>query len=96
TAMQFARTGATIVAAGLKDRLLDGPDVSQMPLRHLTIAPGGGLALAGACPMINEGKVPTGVLHGASFPLEQFEVALALAARRVPGQDAVRVSLKVA
>ncbi|MCK9901849.1 alcohol dehydrogenase [Parafrankia colletiae] len=96
TAMQIARTGATIVAAGMKDRLLDGLDVSQIPLRHLTIAPGGGLDLAGACTMINEGKVPTGVLHGASFPLEQFEDALALADRRVPGQDAVRVSLKVA
>lgn len=96
TAMRIARTGATIVAAGMKDRLLDGFDVSQIPLRHLTIAPGGGLDLAGACTMINEGKVPTGVLHGASFPLEQFEDALALADRRVPGQDAVRVSLKVA
>lgn len=96
TAMQIARTGATIVAAGMKDRVLDGFDVSQIPLRHLTIAPGGGLDLAGACTMINEGKVPTGALHGASFPLEQFEDALALADRRVPGQDAVRVSLEVA
>lgn len=95
-AMRLARTGATIVAAGMKDRLLDGLDLNQIPLRHLTIAPGGGLDLAGACTMINEGKVPTDVLHGASFPLEQFEDALALADRRVPGQDAVRVSLKVA
>ncbi|UGQ14872.1 zinc-binding dehydrogenase [Yinghuangia sp. ASG 101] len=96
TALDIARTGGTIVAAGMKDRLLDGFDVSRIPLRHLTIAPGGGLDLAGACTMINDGKVPTGLLHGASFPLERFEDALALADRRVPGHDAVRVSLRVA
>ena len=44
--------------------------------------------------MINEGKVPTGELLGGSFPLERIEEALALAVRRGPGTDAVRVSLE--
>lgn len=96
TAMRLTRTGGTVVAAGMKDRLLDGFDANEIPLRHITIAPGGGLDLAGACTMINNGSVPTGLLHGASFPLERFEDALALADRRTPGQDAVRVSLQIA
>jgi hypothetical protein len=45
--------------------------------------------------LINEGKVPTRELLGASFPLDRFEEALALADRRVPGKDAVRVSLQI-
>ena len=48
-----------------------------------------------ACTLINEGKVPTRELLGASFPLDRFEDALALADRRLPGQDAVRVSLEI-
>jgi threonine dehydrogenase-like Zn-dependent dehydrogenase len=95
TAMDLVRTGGTIIAAGMKDRLLDGFDVTQIPLRHITILPGGGLDLPLACTLINEGKVPTRELLGASFPLERFEEALALADRRVPGTDAVRVSLQI-
>jgi len=95
TAMDLVRTGGTIIEAGMKDRLLDGFDVTQIPLRHITIAPGGGLDLPLACTLINEDKVPTRELLGATFPLERFEEALALADRRVPGRDAVRVSLEI-
>jgi threonine dehydrogenase-like Zn-dependent dehydrogenase len=94
-AMDLVRTGGTIIEAGMKDRLLDGFDVTQIPVRHITIAPGGGLDLPLACTLINEGKVPTRELLGESFPLERFEEALALADRRVPGRDAVRVSLEI-
>ena len=94
-AMDLVRTGGTIIEAGMKDRLLDGFDVTQIPVRHITIAPGGGLDLPLACTLINEGKVPTRELLGASFPLDRFEDALALADRRVPGKDAVRVSLEI-
>lgn len=95
TAMSLCRMGGTIIAAGMKDRPLDGLDVNQIPLRFLSIIPGGGLDLTGACTMINDGKVPTAELLGASFPLEKFEDALALVDRRTPGHDAVRVSLEV-
>lgn len=95
-AMQLVRTGGTVIEAGLKDRLLDGFDVTQIPLRNLTVLPGAGLDLAGACTMINDGKVPTAELLGASFTLEHFEEALALMERRVPGRDAVRVALQIA
>src|SRR5262245_29343013 len=95
TAMDLVRTRGTVIAAGMKDRPLDGLDVNTIPLRHITIAPGGGLDLPRACTLINEGKVPTRELLGASFPLDRFEEALALADRRVPGKDAVRVSLEI-
>jgi threonine dehydrogenase-like Zn-dependent dehydrogenase len=93
--MDLVHSGGSVIVAGMKDRLLDGFDVTQIPVRHITILPGGGLDLPLACTLINEGKVPTRELLGASFPLERFEEALALADRRVPEQDAVRVSLEV-
>jgi threonine dehydrogenase-like Zn-dependent dehydrogenase len=95
TAMDLVRSGGTVIAAGMKDRPLDGFDINIIPLRHITILPGGGLDLPLACTMINEGRVPTHDMLGASFPLERFEDALALADRRVPGRDAVRVSLEI-
>lgn len=94
-AMDLVRTGGTVIEAGMKDRPLESFDVSRIPLRHITILPGGGLDLRGACTMINEGKVPTAELLGASFPLERFEDALALMDRRIAGSDAVRVSLAI-
>jgi len=45
--------------------------------------------------MVNDGEVPTHELSGASFPLECFEEALALAGRRIPGRDAVRVCFEI-
>ena len=95
TAFELTRPGGTVVAAGMKDRPLEGFDINQIPLRHITVLPGGGVDLRLACSLINDGKVPTKELLGESFPLERFEDALALAERRVEGTDAVRVSLEV-
>jgi len=95
TAMDLVRPRGTVIVAGMKDGVLDGFDVTRIPLRHITIAPGGGLDLPLACTLINQGKVPTRELLGATFPLDRFEEALALADRRVPGRDAVRVSLEI-
>jgi threonine dehydrogenase-like Zn-dependent dehydrogenase len=95
TAMDLVRSGGSVIAAGMKDRPLDGFDANSIPLCSITILLGGGMDLPLACTMINEGKVPTHEMLGASFPLERFEDALALADRRVPGQDAVRVSLEI-
>ena len=95
TAFQLVRRGGTVVAAGMKDRALDGLDINQIPLRSITVLPGGGVDLALACSLINDGKVPTKELLGTSFPLERFEDALAIAERRVKDTDAARVSLEV-
>jgi threonine dehydrogenase-like Zn-dependent dehydrogenase len=96
TALELVGPGGKVVAAGMKDRPLDGLDINRIPLRHVTVLPGGGVDLALSCSLINDGKVPTKDLLGESFPLERFEEALALAERRVDGKDAVRVSLEVA
>jgi threonine dehydrogenase-like Zn-dependent dehydrogenase len=93
-ALDLVRPGGTIVAAGFKDRPAE-VDVSLIPRRNLRILPGAGLDLAGACTLINEGRVPTADLLGETFPLERFEEALALLDRRLPGRDAVRVSLQI-
>ncbi len=95
TAFELVRRGGKVVAAGMKDRALDGFDINQIPLRGITVLPGGGVDLALSCSLINDGKVPTKELLGESFPLERFEEALALVERRVDGKDAVRVSLEV-
>jgi threonine dehydrogenase-like Zn-dependent dehydrogenase len=95
TAFDLVRIGGRIIAAGMKTAPLDGLDVNQIPLRYITILPGGGVDLALSCTMINEGKVPTAELLGESFPLERFEDALAMVERRTPGKDAVRVSLSI-
>ena len=95
TAFELVRPGGKVVAAGMKDRALDGFDLNLIPLRHITVLPGGGFDLSLSCSMINDGKVPTKDLLGESFPLERFEEALALAERRVDSRDAVRVSLSV-
>jgi threonine dehydrogenase-like Zn-dependent dehydrogenase len=96
TAFELVRPGGKVVAAGMKDRALDGFDINQIPLRHITVLPGGGVDLSLSCSMINDGKVPTKDLLGESFPLERLEEALALVERRAEGRDAVRVSLEVA
>ncbi|HXK22847.1 MAG TPA: zinc-binding dehydrogenase [Myxococcota bacterium] len=95
-AIDLVRPSGTIIAAGFKDRPVEGFDVSLIPRRNLKILPGAGLDLAQACTLINEGRVPTAELLGATFPLERFEEALALLDRRLPGRDAVRVSLQIA
>jgi threonine dehydrogenase-like Zn-dependent dehydrogenase len=48
-----------------------------------------------AISLIREGKVPTADLLGESFPLEKVDEALALVDQKIPGRDAIRVSLQL-
>ncbi|MET0726950.1 MAG: alcohol dehydrogenase, partial [Acidimicrobiales bacterium] len=80
---------------GFKDRPLDGMMVNWIPLRQITLHPGTGLDVERAVTLINEGRVPTAELLGETIPLERFGEALALLDRRVPGRDAVRLSLQI-
>lgn len=84
-AIDLVRPSGTVVAAGFKDCPVEGFDVSWIPRRNLKILPGAGLDLAGACALINDGRVATADLLGEAFPLERFEEALALLDRRLPG-----------
>ncbi|ABW13969.1 Alcohol dehydrogenase zinc-binding domain protein [Parafrankia sp. EAN1pec] len=95
TAMELVGRGGHIVIAGLKDEPVNGLDSNSLLFRGITIGPGAGLDAARAVALINDGQVPTAALAGETFPLDRFEDAFALLDRRVPGRDAVRVSLHV-
>jgi len=94
-AMDLVHPGGHVVVAGMKDRPLEGFHSDWIPTRRITLHPGAGLDTEGAVALINEGKVPTAELLGPVFPLEQFEEAFALLNRAIPGQDAVRVALRL-
>lgn len=94
-AMDLVGRGGHIVVAGLKDEPVNGLDTNSMLYRGITIGPGAGLDVARAVALINDSRVPTAELAGETFPLDRFEDAFALLDRRVPGRDAVRVSLEL-
>jgi threonine dehydrogenase-like Zn-dependent dehydrogenase len=94
-AMDLVHNGGHVVVAGMKDRPLEGFHSDWIPTRRITLHPGAGLDTEGAVALINEGKVPTAELLGEVFPLEQFEDAFSLLNRQIPGQDAVRVALRL-
>ncbi|OHV22196.1 hypothetical protein BBK14_25870 [Parafrankia soli] len=89
------RVEATGLCHGDKDEPVNGLDSNSILFRGITIGPGAGLDAARAVALINDGQVPTTALAGETFPLDRFEDAFALLDRRVPGRDAVRVSLHV-
>lgn len=93
--IDLLRNGGHIVVAGLKDDLVNGLDINAIPFRQITIGPGAGLDVARATALINDGLVPTAELAGETFPLDRFEEAFAMLDRRLPGRDAVRVSLQL-
>ena len=95
-ALELARYGGHITLAGLKHfKPVDGFVSDWIPLRQLTIHPGGRLQFQRAVDMINAGQVPTEALVGTVFPLEKVDDALQLLARQVPGHDAIRVGLSI-
>jgi threonine dehydrogenase-like Zn-dependent dehydrogenase len=94
-AMDLVHKGGHIVVAGMKDRPLEGFHSDWIPTRRITIHPGAGLDTEGAVALINEGKVPMAELLGEVFPLDRFEEAFSLLTRQTPGQDAVRVALRL-
>ena len=95
-AMDLVHPGGHVVIAGMKDRPLEGFHSDWIPTRRITLHPGAGLDTEGAVALINDGKVPTAELLGQVFPLERFEEAFSLLNRETPGQDAVRVALRLA
>jgi len=94
-AMELLRNGGHIVVAGIKDNPVNGLDINAIPFRQITIGPGAGLDVARATALINDGHVPTAELAGETYSLDRFEDAFAMLERRIPGRDAVRVSLQL-
>jgi threonine dehydrogenase-like Zn-dependent dehydrogenase len=96
-AIELTRYGGHITLAGLKKfKAVDGFVSDWIPLRQLTIHPGGQLQFQRAVDLINAGSIPTHALVGELFPLEKVEDALQLLDRKMPGHDAVRVGLAIA
>lgn len=94
-AMDLVRRGGAVVIAGMKDKPLEGFHSDWIPTRRITLHPGAGLDTEGAVRLINEDLVPTEVLLGETFALEDFEEAFALMNRQIADRDAVRVALRL-
>jgi threonine dehydrogenase-like Zn-dependent dehydrogenase len=95
-AMKMVKVGGCVVIAGMKDRKpVEGFISDWIPMRRIRIFPGSGMDIEGAIQLLWDGKVPTSVLVGETFPLENVGEALRLLDRKEPGRDAVRVGLRL-
>lgn len=95
-ALQMAKIGADIVVGGLNNfATVEGFVSDLIPMRRLTVHPGGKLEFQRAVELINSGRVPTTELLGKVFEMDEIGEALSLLAREIPGRDAVRVSLSL-
>lgn len=93
--MQMARRGGTVVIGGLKDRRpVEGFISDWIPMRQLHLHAGfPGDHVRTAVELIGQGKVPTADLLGQVCTLDNVEDALDLLGRKIPGRDAIRVSI---
>ena len=92
----MAKIGADIVVGGLNNfATVEGFVSDLIPMRRLTVHPGGKLEFQRAVELINSGRVPTTELLGKVFEMDEIGEALSLLAREIPGRDAVRVSLSL-
>lgn len=97
-AMEMVRRGGTVVIGGLKDRKpVDGFISDWIPTRRIHITPGAdGDQVKTAVDLLWSGQIPTADLVGDVYELERVGEALELLDRKIPGRDAVRVSLAIA
>jgi threonine dehydrogenase-like Zn-dependent dehydrogenase len=97
-AVEMARTGGTIILAGVKGPAtpIDGLINDRIFTKELTIK---GVknadydSFAAAVQLIESGKYPFEKMHTHSFRLDDIELAIRTLAGRVPGENAVSVSL---
>ena len=97
-AMEMVRRGGTVVIGGLKDRKpVEGFISDWIPMRRIHILGGtDGDHIQTAVDLLWAGQVPTRDLLGEVFELEQVGEALDILERKIPGRDAVRVSMSLA
>ena len=96
-AMEMVRRGGTVVIGGLKDRKpVEGFISDWIPMRRIHILAGTeGDHVQTAADLLWAGRVPTRDLLGDVFTLEQVGEALAVLDRKIPGRDAIRVSMSL-
>ncbi|MBW2267148.1 MAG: alcohol dehydrogenase catalytic domain-containing protein [Deltaproteobacteria bacterium] len=96
-AVELARPGGRILLAGLKHFAeVEGLVSDLIVLKDLSVFGGAGMTPAShrrAAELLMAGQLPTDVLRGEVYTLDQLDLALDMLARKVPGKDAVRVGL---
>ncbi|MAG33827.1 MAG: alcohol dehydrogenase [Deltaproteobacteria bacterium] len=96
-AVELARPGGRILLAGLKHFAeVEGLVSDLIVLKDLSILGGAGMTPAShrrAAELLTTGRLPTALLRGEVYDLDRLDLALDMLARKVPGKDAVRVSL---
>ena len=96
-AIDIVRPGGRILVAGLKNQAeVKGFVSDQLILKDLTIRGGAGMTPAThrrAADLLTQKKLPTRALRGSVYSLDQLDEALEMLARKVKGEDAVRVSM---
>jgi threonine dehydrogenase-like Zn-dependent dehydrogenase len=95
--MQMVRRGGKVVIGGVKGRKpVEGFISDWVPLRGITITPGlPGDHATRAAELLAAGQVPTVDLLGDVFTIDTVGEAFDLLDRKIPGRDAIRVSLNL-
>jgi threonine dehydrogenase-like Zn-dependent dehydrogenase len=96
--MQLAKRGGTVVIGGLKDRKpVEGFISDWIPMRQLHLHAGfPGDHVKTSVELIRAGQVPTADLLGDVVTLDGLGDALLLLERKLPGRDAIRLTLRMA
>ncbi|MEZ5167307.1 MAG: zinc-binding dehydrogenase [Acidimicrobiales bacterium] len=95
-AVAMASFGGRILLAGLKDGRPAEIVTDEFVFKSLTMVGGSGStpeSMRRAGEVLNQGTFPTRELVGETYTLDELDRALEMLERRVPGTDAVRVSL---
>lgn len=96
-AIRAVRPGGRIVLSGLKDsRLMDGfpIDVLMMKqIRMIGVLASGHWATQQAIRVIESGRLPLGLMHTHSLPIEQLERGIRTLAGEIPGEHALHISI---
>ena len=96
-AIKAVRSNGRIVLSGLKDsRLMDGFPIDVLMMKQITMV--GVLASAHwatqqAIRVIESGRLPLGLMHTHSLPIDQVEHAIKALAGEIPGERALHVSI---
>ena len=98
-AVKMARRGGRVLLAGLKHgKPVDGLSSDEIVSKMLTISGGAGATpetMERAVRLLGAGRVPSKALLGDVYSMDEVDTAIAALERRIPGKDAVRVSLKL-
>jgi threonine dehydrogenase-like Zn-dependent dehydrogenase len=96
-ALSMARTGGTVVLAGVKGFKAVERFVSDLVvMKELTIRGAIGVTSSGykqAIRLIESGRVPIELMHTHDFPLAEAELAIRTLAREVPGESSIHSTL---